>query len=160
MSEPSVISLRTPWLQWCVCRTSGNVSERGHTPPDLCTCGSFVCPLSLPSHSLSPLVSPPPVVWHFLHDSLSPNCTCCCLGKGLQRECNSQWPIEFVQAPSAMDETSTRENKDLEENWIKGLRREASWQVSDTKMCAFKRIKSQHSALFLPKHRWNVYVYL
>lgn len=55
------------------------------------------------------------------------------LVKGLQREYNSQWPIEFVQATSAMDETSTRENKDLEANWIKGLRREASWQVSDTK---------------------------
>lgn len=54
--------------------------------------------------------------------------------KGLQRESNSQWPIEIVRGTSAMDETRTRENKDLEEDWIKGLRREPSWQVSDTKV--------------------------
>lgn len=54
--------------------------------------------------------------------------------KGLQRESNSQWPIEIVQATSAMDETRTRENKDLEEDWIKGLRREPSWQVSNIKV--------------------------
>ncbi|XP_078250176.1 peroxisome proliferator-activated receptor gamma coactivator 1-alpha isoform X1 [Pogona vitticeps] len=29
-----------------------------------------------------------------------------------------------------MDETCTRENKDLEEDWIKGLRREPSWQCA------------------------------
>lgn len=64
-------------------------------------------------------------------------------GHSSQRARISLWPIEFARAPSAMDETSTRENKDLEENWIKGLRREASWQVSDTKTCACKRIESQ-----------------
>lgn len=114
------------------------------TLPQIFSCVDPSCwPFPSPLFPSPPLPPPLPVVWHFLHDSLSPNCTCCCLGKGLQRECNSQWPIEFVQAPSAMDETSTRENKDLEENWIKGLRREASWQVSDTKTYACKRIKSQ-----------------
>lgn len=32
-----------------------------------------------------------------------------------------------------MDEAGTREDKDLEEDWMKGLRRELSWQVSGTK---------------------------
>lgn len=70
---------------------------------------------------------PHPLAWHFLHDSLPLNCPRCRFGKGLQRKSNSHWRIQFVQAASAMDETSPR----LEEDWKKGLQREASWQVSD-----------------------------
>ncbi|XP_010838216.1 PREDICTED: peroxisome proliferator-activated receptor gamma coactivator 1-alpha isoform X1 [Bison bison bison] len=54
------------------------------------------------------------------------NCPRCCFGKGLQRKSNSHWRIQFVQAASAMDETSPR----LEEDWKKGLQREASWQCA------------------------------
>ncbi|XP_020956097.1 peroxisome proliferator-activated receptor gamma coactivator 1-alpha isoform X1 [Sus scrofa] len=54
------------------------------------------------------------------------NCPRCRFGKGSQRKSDSHWRIQFVQAASAMDETSPR----LEEDWKKGLQREASWQCA------------------------------